>query len=745
MLDSAFPNEAEINIMQSMHHLRVGRAEVLAQDKSYLQKFLEILKQTSNLKILNFPDSTSEVISILMCERTFLLQFVKALIERVITDPERKNEVNTIKQAYSDPFLEQEIKKMNGNKRVASYMQYEQLMTTSPVQTEEILHHQMLQFGPLMSNIDIKKSNAPSTLLDKVVYGTSRLINHKTPVLNKKEVKKYRGVQNFDPKRTLYLRIPPPSERSIIGLSPYLTEQKTKEKINLIERSNFQLDAHSDSSDEIADIDDDSSGNERQSRHAISMTPHKNQPHQQRVALNMQLKMLKLGAINTPIKQEFPVKSTLTPIRQNKNQSNEFFSQKQQAVSNLLQESTHDNTKQNTSHLFQMPEQEYSGKMRYDIIKPDRESSQKGIPIDAFLMNLNQDDNLVGFSRSSNNTFREPTFPPERMAFLRQTEESKHHTQFNYLVKQSNNQNDRFSRLHRDFNLDESKQSYQSSLGTGQKVNNFRNSNAPSVMSDYNTQKSPILLKEDSDQFTPYERQKRDSSGVILMLSREQSFPQQIEQHNSDLKMDASQGEDTPGSKLMNPVLYNNAFNPSQYWNPPSQKGASSQKHEPSFTEEKLSQHQFKLSGNSDKTGSSHANLNTQPSYYQAPHALPKTQYSTLHQEIYNQQVYKPDLEEQQLEYCSQEQNSEEQYEEQVREQEFQASNFDEEDQETPVYEGEENDKQRESIDNNQFVIYGGDAIEKTGQNPAEELNFKLGQENEDEMFEQLSRRKKGL
>lgn len=88
----------------------------------------------------------------------------------------------------------------------------------------------------------------------------------RTPILNKREVKKYRNVANIDPKRTLYLRIPPPTERSIMGLSPFLL---IKPKVKpYTDKKNLQLAAESDSSDDVANIDDSSSeGDERQSRH----------------------------------------------------------------------------------------------------------------------------------------------------------------------------------------------------------------------------------------------------------------------------------------------------------------------------------------------------------------------------------------------------------------------------------------------------------------------------------------------
>jgi hypothetical protein len=56
VIDKAFPNEAELNILSSGVKKRVGRAEILANDNKFLEMFLKFIKATNNLKMFLMPD-----------------------------------------------------------------------------------------------------------------------------------------------------------------------------------------------------------------------------------------------------------------------------------------------------------------------------------------------------------------------------------------------------------------------------------------------------------------------------------------------------------------------------------------------------------------------------------------------------------------------------------------------------------------------------------------------------------------
>lgn len=83
LLDRAFPNEAELNVLQSGVK-QVGRAELLAKDQSFLQQLLAFIGETNYMKLLCLPDDLREAVQVLMCERTYLVQLVKGLIEKLI-------------------------------------------------------------------------------------------------------------------------------------------------------------------------------------------------------------------------------------------------------------------------------------------------------------------------------------------------------------------------------------------------------------------------------------------------------------------------------------------------------------------------------------------------------------------------------------------------------------------------------------------------------------------------------------
>lgn len=72
MLDKAFPNEAELNVLQSGVK-KIGRAEILAYDHSFLRSFLSFIQSTNYMKLFGLPDDLRDALQVLLCERTYLV------------------------------------------------------------------------------------------------------------------------------------------------------------------------------------------------------------------------------------------------------------------------------------------------------------------------------------------------------------------------------------------------------------------------------------------------------------------------------------------------------------------------------------------------------------------------------------------------------------------------------------------------------------------------------------------------
>jgi hypothetical protein len=52
------------------------------------------------------------------------------------------------------------------------------------------------------------------TVMDDIVRGAANFFRKKSPIINKKELKKFSKLKNLDPEhnRAMYLRIPPPTD-----------------------------------------------------------------------------------------------------------------------------------------------------------------------------------------------------------------------------------------------------------------------------------------------------------------------------------------------------------------------------------------------------------------------------------------------------------------------------------------------------------------------------------------------------
>ena len=60
------------------------------------------------MRITNMPDNLKDAIQILLCERTYLIQLVKGLIDKILPKDRPK--------FYDDPFLEKEYQKLEKEK-----------------------------------------------------------------------------------------------------------------------------------------------------------------------------------------------------------------------------------------------------------------------------------------------------------------------------------------------------------------------------------------------------------------------------------------------------------------------------------------------------------------------------------------------------------------------------------------------------------------------------------------------------
>lgn len=101
ILDKAFPNEAELNVLQSGIK-QISRAELLTHDSAYLASFLTFIIDTNYMKLFGLPDDLRDALQVLMCERTYLVQLVKGLIEMLIQKEQRVKP-----KFFNDQFLEQ--------------------------------------------------------------------------------------------------------------------------------------------------------------------------------------------------------------------------------------------------------------------------------------------------------------------------------------------------------------------------------------------------------------------------------------------------------------------------------------------------------------------------------------------------------------------------------------------------------------------------------------------------------------
>lgn len=100
-MDKAFPNEAELNVLQSGIK-QISRAELLTHDSSYMESFLSFINDTNYMKLFGLPDDLRDALQVLMCERTYLIQLVKGVLEKLIG-----NGVQRVKpKFFNDQFLE---------------------------------------------------------------------------------------------------------------------------------------------------------------------------------------------------------------------------------------------------------------------------------------------------------------------------------------------------------------------------------------------------------------------------------------------------------------------------------------------------------------------------------------------------------------------------------------------------------------------------------------------------------------
>ena len=60
-MDKAFPNEAELNVLQSGVK-QISRAELLTHDSAYLTSFLTFILDTNYMKLFGLPDDLRDAL-----------------------------------------------------------------------------------------------------------------------------------------------------------------------------------------------------------------------------------------------------------------------------------------------------------------------------------------------------------------------------------------------------------------------------------------------------------------------------------------------------------------------------------------------------------------------------------------------------------------------------------------------------------------------------------------------------------
>ncbi len=103
----------------------------------------------------------------------------------------------------------------------------------------------------------IRVDASQPTVIEEIVRGAANLIiphrQQRGPIINKKDVKKYQNVPNASPdhKTAMYLRIPPPTDKSLAADTFYKTNPLTKRRV--IGNRSLKLDCKTDDS-ENADV-----------------------------------------------------------------------------------------------------------------------------------------------------------------------------------------------------------------------------------------------------------------------------------------------------------------------------------------------------------------------------------------------------------------------------------------------------------------------------------------------------------
>jgi len=108
MLDKAFPNEAELNLLQSTVK-KVGKSEVLANNAHFIQWLRTFIEESNHMSISNMPASLRDAVQLLLCERAWLIQLIKGLLDRCLPKERPK--------FFNDSFLETQFLKLKNKQQ----------------------------------------------------------------------------------------------------------------------------------------------------------------------------------------------------------------------------------------------------------------------------------------------------------------------------------------------------------------------------------------------------------------------------------------------------------------------------------------------------------------------------------------------------------------------------------------------------------------------------------------------------
>eukprot|EP00347_Sterkiella_histriomuscorum_P021283 403334550 len=530
MLDKGFPTESELNVIQSTAR-QVGRSETLATDNSFLTRLYQFIEETNYMRIQNMPSELKIAIQLLMCERTFLIQLIKGLIDRIL--PKDKPKI------FNDPFLEQEFKKLEKKQHrdltpqletpnhipPQSYFAGSQIdrYNSPSSQIQDYSVKRQLNYPLSTKNQNNNPSliqqqrqqqfqgrNNQHTVVGDIVIGATNLIGAigkklASPVTQKRYntnnlYNKKPQVDNLSnpDNRVVYLRIPPSDEKKVQQTSrpPIPTVNQYEQLFHRKEQVLLKVETKSDDDDDSVDIPSSSSSDEK-ARKSIGNSKAQSHKHPSRGISNIM--SLKMNANqsnfsnNRVNEQPSTFNTNHSYIRQNskltssKEDSKLFqqnHKQKKSLSQNRYQRSYEDDDEEIKELGYNNDEQDG----QYEQLRLQQRKNL--IPIQDFMKMLQSTDTAHQsrtFNINRNDESQSTIMQQSQNYPLNQFKQSTQNLQ-----KSGIRMRDTYSKLHRDF-----------SLASSQAENQ---------------------LDQDNSKMDSQERDRRRSIGLKMLMSRESSF-----------------------------------------------------------------------------------------------------------------------------------------------------------------------------------------------------------------------------